>query len=111
MCHTKLDSVRSAIGKNGDAYCSGCYKQQLEMERARTNMAKPMHVIAADPGDKTACPRCNGKVFEAEKIVAGDNVWFHKVNRKQQLYYFRPHQTLFFRPALIVKCATPSLTA
>ena len=25
------------------------------------------------------CPRCRGVVYEAEKIIAGENVWFHKV--------------------------------
>ena len=62
-CHTKLDSVRATIGLNGDAYCTPCYKGQLEAERSRTNVARARTVIPCDPGDPSACPRCSGKVM------------------------------------------------
>ena len=78
LCHTKLDSVRAAVGLNGDAFCTSCYRSQLEAERARTNVvAKPKNVIPCEPGDPSACPRCNGKVFEAEKMVSRERM-FHK---------------------------------
>ena len=76
ICHTRLDSMRCAIGRNGDAYCGSCYKEQLRLENNATNMAKARIVISAQEGDPHACPRCQGKVYEAEKMIAGDR-WYH----------------------------------
>ena len=67
LCHTKLDSVRAAIGSNGDAYCTSCHKNQLEAERVRVSVSKPKNVIPCDPGDPAACPRCTGKVRICQK--------------------------------------------
>ena len=38
-------------------------------------------MIPAGPGE-VGCPRCGGAVYEAEKVVAGENVWFHKARNK-----------------------------
>ena len=41
--------------------------------------AKPIDTksIQASSGER-GCPRCGGAVFEAEKVVAGESVRFHK---------------------------------
>ena len=33
--------------------------------------------IIGEDGDKTRCPRCSGKVFAAEKMVAASG-WYHR---------------------------------
>lgn len=77
VCHTKLDSMRCAIGTNGDAYCNSCYKAQLQAERSQANIARPRNILPAMPGDPHGCPRCQGKVYEAEKMTSRDR-WYHK---------------------------------
>ena len=70
MCHTKLDSMRCAIGVNGDAYCNACYKHALIAERTQINIAKARNIVPTGSDDPHGCPRCGGKVFEAEKMTS-----------------------------------------
>ncbi len=37
-------------------------------------------VIKAEKGDPNACPKCDGKVFEAEKMVTATVSFFWQVN-------------------------------
>lgn len=34
--------------------------------------------IKAEDGDKDRCPRCSGKVFEAEKVATGKGIYHRK---------------------------------
>ena len=40
------------------------------------------HLIQGKDGEK-CCPRCNGMVFPAEKMVSLNN-WYHKVSRRRR---------------------------
>ena len=35
-------------------------------------------VIKADKDNQDCCPKCSGKVFEAEKMVTANGKWYHK---------------------------------
>jgi cysteine/glycine-rich protein len=35
-------------------------------------------VIKAEKGDVDCCPKCDGKVYEAEKMVTASGTWYHK---------------------------------
>ncbi len=35
-------------------------------------------VIKAEKGDPDCCPKCDGRVFEAEKMVTAAGHWYHK---------------------------------
>jgi cysteine/glycine-rich protein len=35
-------------------------------------------VIKAEKGEQNCCPKCDGKVFEAEKMVTASGSWYHK---------------------------------
>ena len=76
---TLTSTLTSAFGgQDGEVYCKACFGKTFGDATA----AKPMthwdtKSIRASSGER-GCPRCGGAVFEAEKVVAGESVWFHK---------------------------------
>ena len=71
-CSSKLDSL-NAQSISGKAYCKTCYQNLQESIRPST----PKSMIMIDASDPTACPRCQGKVFEAEKMMTKNRL-YHK---------------------------------
>ena len=64
-------------GPNGDVFCSNCYgkyfgamKRWFEEDKSYNSIIKSQ--------DGQGCPRCNGIVYEAEKVVATETLIYHK---------------------------------
>ena len=74
-CRVNLDTLNVYKTQRDEVFCKNCYKTILESERSFTPV--PTDVIKADPNDKQGCPRCGGKVFEAEKIPTKSSL-FHR---------------------------------
>ena len=95
----QTDKLQVFVGFDKQLYCKTCYPKiwhtPLPME------ASDRSKIKAEPGDDTGCPRCNGKVFEAEKM-ASKSGWFHKLcftcklcNRLMDYTNFVDHKVTF----------------
>ena len=74
-CLGSLDALKVYIGPLQEVYCKYCYKLLLESDRSFTPV--PTDIIKATPDDAQGCPKCGGKVFEAEKVPTKLR-WFHK---------------------------------
>ena len=71
----QTDKLQVFVGFDTQLYCKTCYPKiwhtPLPLDSSRDK-------IKAEPGDETGCPRCGGKVFEAEKM-ASKTGWYHKL--------------------------------
>ena len=74
-CGSSLDALKVMISPDKKAFCKNCYKMGLKMKSHNLNIATDS--IMADSEDKSGCPVCGGRVFEAEKIATKSN-WWHK---------------------------------
>lgn len=101
-CNGNLDQSSAYCGGDGEIYCQLCYKEEFGVlsRRGRSRSragSRSRHTsgyyddeedalaranvdttsIMAPQGDRSACPKCQGKVFEAEKMVSNKGL-FHK---------------------------------
>ena len=64
------------MGFDNEVYCKVCYPKiwhtPLPVDPSSTNK------ILADPSSGPGCPRCGGKVFEAEKMLVGHGAYHKK---------------------------------
>ena len=71
----QTDKLQVFVGFDSQLYCKTCYPKiwhtPLPLDTCRNK-------IKAEPGDESGCPRCGGKVFEAEKM-ASKSGYFHKL--------------------------------
>ena len=71
----QTDKLQVFVGFDSQLYCKTCYPKiwhtPLPLDSSRAK-------IKAEPGDESGCPRCGGKVFEAEKM-ASKSGYFHKL--------------------------------
>lgn len=74
-CKGTLDTLKLNIGPGSEVFCKTCYKQLVEEIKPEINTSTD--IIKAEDNDRRKCPRCSGKVFEAEKIPTKSH-WFHK---------------------------------
>ena len=58
---------------DGGVFCKRCFGEGRTPPTTHWDTKS----IRASSGER-GCPRCGGAVFEAEKVVAGESVWFHK---------------------------------
>lgn len=68
-----IKSRKVFVGFDNEVYCKVCYPKiwhtPLPMDPQSTSK------IRAGPQDNDCCPRCFGKVFEAEKMMVGHGVY------------------------------------
>ena len=74
-CARPLDSLTVAVGNDGDIYCKVCHKVVTAPERPQ--FQTDTTVIMAEE-EKEGCPRCGGKVFEAEKMTAKQGIYHRR---------------------------------
>jgi len=106
-CNKKLDSTTVCEGPDAEVYCQSCYSFEFGTKsrtkpkgklikrnnRSRSSSIPSMYktdddmwarstietwVIKAEKGEQNCCPKCDGKVFEAEKMVTASGSWYHK---------------------------------
>ena len=103
-CNRKLDSVTCCEGPDGEIYCKSCYANYFgSKSRSRSRATKMLGararnlskfydndddmlarstietwVIKGDRDSQDCCPKCEGRVFEAEKMVTAGGKWYHK---------------------------------
>jgi len=99
-CNKKLDSMTCCEGPDNEIYCKSCYSLEFGAKcrskpraRALSRSVPKMFqqqddilarstvetwVIKAEKGDMDCCPKCDGKVFEAEKMVTASGLRYHK---------------------------------
>jgi len=103
-CNRKLDSMTCCEGPDREIYCKSCYAVFFgSKSRSRPRAAKLMSnrtknlgkfydneddmlararietwVIKAEKDNPDCCPKCGGRVFEAEKMVTASGKWYHK---------------------------------
>ena len=67
-CNGALDASTFLNGPDGEIYCKHCYAEGFG-HKAKSEYKGWMDskTIMGEDGDSDACPRCGGKVFEAEK--------------------------------------------
>ena len=70
----QLDKLQVFVGFDRQLYCKTCYPKIWHTPLPLESTSK----IKADPGDCSGCPRCGGKVFEAEKMACRSG-WYHKL--------------------------------
>ena len=83
-CPTYMGLLKSFF-RSRSRHASGVAQVQLDRELDAIDgvdiVAKSIvetTSIMADPGDNLACPRCRGKVFEAERMNTSNGVTFHR---------------------------------
>jgi len=76
-CKHQLDATNFANGPDNDIYCVYCYRVTHGHKAMTKSMPLDTTSIMADAADKSRCPRCSGRVFAAEKMVAASG-WYHK---------------------------------
>ena len=70
VCSHGLDATNFNDGPDGRIYCKGCYKANNIMDsNLIARSVADTTSIQGYQGDKESCPKCSGKVFEAEKMV------------------------------------------
>ena len=72
-------------GPDKEIYCKSCFSRDFGDEYAKPLTFSNTKLIKASSGEH-GCPRCRGVVFEAEKVIAGENVWFHKVKKSRKFH-------------------------
>jgi hypothetical protein len=102
-CNKKLDSVTCCEGPDNEVYCKSCYsfefgaKSRFRPRAGRMNRARSVPrmfqnnsddilarssvetwTIKGEKGDGDCCKKCEGKVFEAEKLTTASGDWYHK---------------------------------
>ena len=102
-CTRKLDSVTCCEGPDAEIYCKACYASFYGSKSRAGSRAKSLNpraknlskfynneddmlarstvetwVIKADKDSRDCCPKCEGKVYEAEKMVTANGKWYHK---------------------------------
>jgi len=103
-CNRKLDSMTCCEGPDGEIYCKSCYSYFFgSKSRSRSRATKMLGaraknigkfydndddmlarskietwVIKAEKDNQDCCPKCEGRVFEAEKMVTASGKWYHK---------------------------------
>jgi hypothetical protein len=73
-CSRPLDASSFNDGRDGGVYCKGCYSVKYGLRSARSQSrgaATTENVSAIFPAGEgdLQCPSCQGKVFDAEKLV------------------------------------------
>merc|ERR1719206_283044 len=96
-CKRPLDSVLACDAPDKDIYCRGCYAKKFGARgygyaggagglqtgdfdssiTDRRTLVQDTKTIQGNKEDKETCPRCNGKVFHAEKMMSKKHC-FHK---------------------------------
>jgi hypothetical protein len=66
-CSRKLDISQGNDGRDGGVYCKNCYGDKYG-HKGRSRSAIREVVFPAQEGD-VICPGCNGKIFDAEKLL------------------------------------------
>lgn len=64
---------------DSEIYCKTCFVKNFG-EGTKPLTYSDTKLLRAAAGEH-GCPRCGGSVFEAEKVVAGEKAWFHKVSQ------------------------------
>ena len=68
-CRRPLDYGSLAEAEN-QLFCKNCYAIEHGHKSKPNLHDADVTVLQGEEGDQDVCPRCNGKVFEAEKMVA-----------------------------------------
>jgi cysteine/glycine-rich protein len=69
-CKTNLDVSSFHNGFDGEVYCKYCYAVKFgHKQKSQYKGWNDVKAIMGESGDKSACPRCTGMVFEAERMV------------------------------------------
>merc|ERR1712088_829310 len=68
-CGRSMDSLAVSVGPDQDIYCNVCLKIVSAPERPQVITDTTIIMGSGDPENKDSCPRCGGKVFEAEKMT------------------------------------------
>jgi hypothetical protein len=64
-------------GADGQIYCRPCLKKYVADEQLTMPSSPKSALMPIDKSDPSACPRCGGRVFEAEKMSTRNRL-FHK---------------------------------
>lgn len=70
-------------GPDGRVYCGGCHKTLRLMDVNLTARSAVDTTAIPGGGDRDACVKCSGKVFEAEKMVAKRGLYHKKCFREE----------------------------
>lgn len=73
-CHRNLDAMTVTDGEDGEAYCKTCYKYKFLKDTSYLGGGNTTSILAK-AGDSDRCPRCYGKVFQAEKMLSAHGVY------------------------------------
>jgi len=76
-CHRVLSTLTAVTAAGGDIYCSTCYKYRVMEATNHPLGSGKTTTILARTGDPDQCPRCLGKVFQAEQVLSANAV-YHK---------------------------------
>ena len=76
QCSRPISIDITAVGPDGDLYCNICC-HKLNWP-GRYIVATDTSVLPGEDGDRECCPRCNGKVFEAEKMTTKRGLYHKK---------------------------------
>lgn len=66
LCKRTLNSTSFYDGRE-DVYCVACYSDNFGVRGRRSAAVETTRLVAGE-GDESRCPRCAGKVFEAERM-------------------------------------------
>lgn len=73
-CHRFLDAMTVTDGDDGEAYCKTCYKYKFMKDKSYLGGGNTTSILAK-AGDSDRCPRCYGKVFQAEQMLSAHGVY------------------------------------
>ena len=70
------NKLQVCVGSDEEVYCKNCYKHQQLQSPVRGPSGVDTAAIKGE--EKESCPRCHGKVFEAEKMKTKSRVFHQK---------------------------------
>ena len=80
-CYKLLDSTNFFDGQNGGIFCRSCHKSRFEDFKSKNSEYAKAVVntsVISSSISEDACPRCYGKVFDAEKMAMRSGMYHKK---------------------------------
>ena len=80
-CYKLLDSTNFFDGQDGGIFCRSCHKSRFEEFKSKNSEYAKAVVntsVISSSISEDACPRCHGKVYDAEKMAMRSGMYHKK---------------------------------
>ena len=99
----QADKLQVFVGFDEEIYCKGCYPN---LQHTPLGMDSDTSKIQGNEGESDVCPRCKGKVFEAEKFSSKGRLYHKKCFSCFNCHSILSLSSMFETPDKEVCCKT-----